>query len=107
MTLCPFHRHLPHGQLLGNNSNKYFSTIVFYDSFQLANAYGETCLPEGVALLCMEADVGSLMHRPLSWGDDQQNISMSALRGVFPDLPIWHTPDVANDFSRQYTYMYM
>ena len=30
----------------------------------------------------MEADVGSIMHRSLSWGDDQQNISISALRVV-------------------------
>ena len=51
----------------------------------------------------MAADVGSLMHRALSWGDDQQNIPVNALRGVLPDLPIQHRPDAANDFSRQST----
>ena len=59
-------------------------------------------LPRGSGLLCMGADVGSLMHRRLSWGDDQQDI-VSALRVILPDIPIQHTPDAANDFSRQYT----
>ena len=36
------------------------------------------------------------MHLPLSWGEDQDNISV----GVLPDLRIKHTPDAANDFSR-------
>ena len=44
-------------------------------------------LPWGSGLLCVAGDVGSLMHRPLSWGDDQQNIPVSALRGYYPTLP--------------------
>ena len=44
-------------------------------------------LPGGSGLLCMEADVDSLMHRPPSWGDGQQNIQVSALRALLPDLP--------------------
>ena len=35
-------------------------------------SYGELRFLEGVASMAVE--VGSLMHRPLSWGDDQQNM---------------------------------
>ena len=50
----------------------------------------------------MAADVGSLIHRTLSWGDDQQNIYISGCpEGLLPDLPIQHIPDADNDFSRQ------
>ena len=46
----------------------------------------------------MAADIGSIMYQALSWGDDQQNIPVSALGGL-PNLPIQHTPDAANYFS--------